>query len=235
VRVSFLDADGVADVLQVEDDAFPLSYSPEALARIHRLTGGQLFLVQLVGDGLVQGFNRRLREEIHPPSSTLAEGDVEALVASGALYEQGTVYFRGIWDQAGTGAAGQHVLLRALAPHPNGLDEAGLGREAGLSGTGLSAALQALLDQDVLSAEGGRYRFSVELMRLVGRGGADGGTVGSSMRTDAWTGARGESIRRADPTQSSNRSATRMRRPGSRSSMVRTSAGPSFSTRVGER
>ena len=53
VRVSFLDAGGVADVLQVEDDAFPLSYSPEALARVHRLTGGQPFLAQLVGNGLV--------------------------------------------------------------------------------------------------------------------------------------------------------------------------------------
>jgi hypothetical protein len=168
VRVSFLDAGGVADLLQVDSDVFPLAYSPEVLAEIHRITGGQPFLVQLVGDGLVQGFNRRLREDLHPPAATLDLPDLEALVAGDALFEQGTVYFRGIWEQAATG--GQQAVLRALAPHPEGLDEAALGAACGLTGPGLAesalaAALGALIDHDVLAAGSGRYAFTVELMR----------------------------------------------------------------------
>ncbi|MBO3708199.1 MAG: ATP-binding protein [Candidatus Accumulibacter sp.] len=166
VRVSFLDAAGVADVLQLEEDDFPLAYSPEALTRIHRLTGGQPFLVQLVGDGLVQGFNRRLRENLERPSATFADSDVDALVASKALYEQGSVYYRGIWQQAAERPAGQHALLRALAAHPEGLDELTLGQLAGVAGAELADALQALREHDVLIAEAGRCRYAVELMRL---------------------------------------------------------------------
>ena len=166
-----LAADGVADVLQVEDEAFPLAYSPDALARIHRLIGGQPFLVQLLGNGLVQHFNRRLREEIPPPPATLSEEDVEAVLVSGELYDQGAVYFRGIWEQAGVEPAGQHALLRALAPHPEDLDEARLGRHTDLSSADLTAALQTLRDHDVLVAEGDRYRYTVELMRLWVAGG----------------------------------------------------------------
>jgi hypothetical protein len=164
VRVSFLDADGVADVLQIDSDDFPLAYSPEVLVEIHRITGGQPFLVQLVGDGLVQGFNRRLREDFRPPSATLDLPDLEALVEGDALFEQGTVYFRGIWEQAAAG--GQQAVLRALAPHPDGLDEAALRAASGLLGPALTSALAALVDHDVLANEAGRYRFTVELMRL---------------------------------------------------------------------
>jgi hypothetical protein len=166
VRISFLDADEVADVLQVEDDAFPLSYRPEALGRIHWLTGGQPFLVQLMGDCLVQGFNRRLRAQIHLPSSTLSEDDVESVVASGSLYELGAVYFRGIWEQAAEQPAGQHPVLRALAPHAGGLDRVRLEEDTGLSAADLDSALQSLLNHDVLITEQDRYRYSVELMRL---------------------------------------------------------------------
>jgi hypothetical protein len=166
VRISFLDADEVADVLQVENDAFPLSYRPEALGRIHWLTGGQPFLVQLMGDCLVQGFIRRLRAQIHPPSSTLSEDNVESVVASGSLYELGAVYFRGIWEQAAEQPAGQHPVLRALAPHAGGLDRVRLEEDTGLSAADLDSALQSLLNHDVLITEQDRYRYSVELMRL---------------------------------------------------------------------
>ena len=91
---------------------------------------------------------------------------MDSLIASGALYEQGAVYFRGIWQQAAEGPGHQHALLRALALHPDGLEEARLGRDASLTGPELTMALQALIDHDVLVAEGGRYRYAVELMRL---------------------------------------------------------------------
>ncbi|SBT04149.1 hypothetical protein ACCAA_130104 [Candidatus Accumulibacter aalborgensis] len=53
-----------------------------------------------------------------------------------------------------------------MAAHPEGLDEVAFGQLAGLTGAGLTAALQALREHDVLIAETGRYGYAVELMRL---------------------------------------------------------------------
>ncbi|WP_295431184.1 ATP-binding protein [uncultured Thiodictyon sp.] len=165
VRIGFLDVGGLADCLEVQDDAFPLAYDPEAVAAVHRLTGGQPFLVQLLGDGLVQGFNRRLREEIRPPASRFTAADVAALTETGDLFTQGAAYFLGIWGQAGVGAPGQQGVLRALAPSADGLDAAGLAQASGLGEADLAAALRALVDHDVLAHRGGRWGFTVELMR----------------------------------------------------------------------
>ncbi len=52
-KVGLMNADAIADMLQVEDDSFPVEYSLEAVARVYALTGGQPFLVQLLGDSLV--------------------------------------------------------------------------------------------------------------------------------------------------------------------------------------
>ena len=41
LKVGLMNAAAVADMLQVEDDSFPLEYSLEAVARVHDLTGGQ--------------------------------------------------------------------------------------------------------------------------------------------------------------------------------------------------
>ena len=40
LKVGLMNADAVADMLQVEDDSFPLEYSLEAVARVHDLTVG---------------------------------------------------------------------------------------------------------------------------------------------------------------------------------------------------
>ncbi len=166
VHISFLSPNDVADVLQVEDDSFPLAYSPEAIARVHHLTGGQPFPGQLLGDGLVQDFNRRPREEVRLPPSTIAERDVEGLVAAGTLYRDGEVYFRWIWQQAGAEPPGQHALLQAPSAHPEGLDATELPRACDLPEAELGAARDALGRHDVLIDNGGHFRFSVELMRL---------------------------------------------------------------------
>ena len=73
-----MDAQAVADVLQVKDDRFPLEYSYAAVTRIYQLTGGQPFLVQLLGDSLVQRFNLQLRRRRTSPSLVLAAEDVDA-------------------------------------------------------------------------------------------------------------------------------------------------------------
>jgi len=49
IRVGLMDRGSFADLLQVEQDDFPLEYGPEAIERAYFLTGGQPFLGQLLG------------------------------------------------------------------------------------------------------------------------------------------------------------------------------------------
>lgn len=164
VRVGFMDEDATADALQIEDDAFPLDYSFESITLIHRLTGGQPYLVQLIGDRLVERFNRRLRQDLEPPDPTFREADIEAVISHAEFFEQGDAYFRGIWGQAAA-PEGQHALLRVLAPHEQGISLEALRHAAALGTAPFDAALDALRRHDIVACDGERCRFTVELMR----------------------------------------------------------------------
>ena len=167
VRVSFLSRAATFQVLAnppLED--FPLDYDPEALERVWQLTGGQPYLVQLVGHLLVNRFNRLAFEQGQEPEPVFTVQDVDAVVDDPAFYEQGRYYFSGVWGQAAQGPAGQQTVLRALAPYPEGLDEVALAAAAGLDPATLAAALDALARHDVLRRDdSGRWHFTVELMR----------------------------------------------------------------------
>jgi len=152
-------------VLQVQDNSFPLEYGLDAVRRAYDVTGGQPFLVQLLGDSLVQRFNRQLRQQLDPPSPTFTSADVDTVVADPQFYQQGDAYFRGIWAQAGEAPPGQHVLLQVLAPHTNGLDQTTLKQHSGLDSATCSAALAALSRHDVIVCQEGMCCYSVELMR----------------------------------------------------------------------
>jgi hypothetical protein len=165
LKVGLMDADAVADVLQVQDDSFPLEYGLDAVRRAYDVTGGQPFLVQLLGDSLVQRFNRQLRQQLDRPSPTFTSADVDAVVADPQFYQQGGAYFRGIWAQAGEASPGQHALLQALAPHGDGLDQTTLQQRSGLDPATCSAALAALSRHDVIVCQEGMCHYSVERMR----------------------------------------------------------------------
>ncbi|NPA26738.1 MAG: ATP-binding protein [Chloroflexi bacterium] len=167
IRVSFFTREATFQVLAnppLED--FPLDYDPEALERVWQLTGGQPYLVQLVGHLLVDRFNRLAFEQGQESEPVFTVEDVDTVVNDPAFYEQGRYYFSGVWGQAAQGPAGQQTVLRALAPHPEGLDEAALAAATGLDPATLAAALDALARHDVLRRDdSGRWHFTVELMR----------------------------------------------------------------------
>jgi hypothetical protein len=165
IKVGLLDEDGFADMLQVEDDNFPLEYNPAALARAYALTGGQPFLGQLLGDSLVQRFNRQLRVQLDPPLPTFSAEDVDAVVEDPHLYQQGDMYFRGIWAQASEVPDGQQTLLWALAAHDSGLAQEALRQASGLDPYAFSAVLDALEQHDVVKCSDGICQYTVELMR----------------------------------------------------------------------
>lgn len=197
IPVGLMDADAVADMLQVQDDEFPLSYSPAALAMVHRLTGGQPLLVQLIGDTLVEHFNRRLLDPGPPPDSMLEGDDLTRALHDNPQFEaDSAVYFQGIWRQSAHAPPGQHAILRALAPRaglagpffslrstPPILTQAELYASApaaelqaasGLDPDTFAPALDALKRHDIVVERDGYVSYTVELMRRwVAGGGPD--------------------------------------------------------------
>jgi len=165
IKIGLLDLDGVADVLQVDDNAFPLEYAFDAVTAAFHLTGGQPFLVQLLGDSLVQRFNEQLRVQLEPPPRTFTARDVYGIVEEPRFYEQGEAYFRGIWEQAGHEPAGQQAILQVLSAASELSQDRLLAQARGLAAPELQPALQALCDHDVVVCTDGICRYTVELMR----------------------------------------------------------------------
>lgn len=165
IRIGLMDPDAFADMLQIEDDSFPLEYNLEAIERAHSLTGGQPFLGQLVADSLVQRFDRQLRQQLEPPAPTFSAADVDTVVEDSQFYRQGDVYFRGIWAQAGEAPSGQRRILQILAHYPEGLEQIDLQEVTGLDPDAFNKAVDALERHDVVTCNAGICRYSVELMR----------------------------------------------------------------------
>jgi hypothetical protein len=165
IPVGLMDRDAFADMLQVEEDAFPLEYGLDAIDRAYQLTGGQPFLGQLLGDSLVQRFNQQLKQPLEPPAPTFTAADVDAVVEDPRFYANGHVYFNGIWAQANEAPPGQQVLLKILAAHSSGLDQNVWHEQSRLDPAAFDAAVDALERHDVVICENGSYRYSVELMR----------------------------------------------------------------------
>lgn len=164
VRVGFLDERSVAGVLKINSAQFPLVYEQPAVAEIHRLTGGQPFLVQLVGRGLVMRFNQQSETGgRQKPRFTVA--DVEALLSTGWLFSVGGGYFDGIWEQSGEGGGDQQRVQQVLAPHRDGLDLEILADRCRIATGTLERILITMKDHDLIFEEDRRYRFTVELMR----------------------------------------------------------------------
>ena len=99
------------------------------------------------------------------PSPTFTVADVDAVVADPRFYQQGDVYFRGIWAQAREAPQGQHAILTVLAQHLEGLGRGSLQQASGLDDHAFNAALDALQRHDVVTSDNGPCRYTVELMR----------------------------------------------------------------------
>ena len=180
-KVSFLSAAATKLLLTQPTDDFPLDYSPDCLAVIVRLTAGQPYLVQLIGQNLVGYFNRQVYEGQRDPDQPLALEDLEAVIHTPSFFEDGNAYFSGVWAQADAEPLGQQAILRTLAPGP--ANREALASRTGLAAAALGAALHTLEQHDVVRDGGEQgYGFTVELMRLwvlqrqpAGRNPAEGG------------------------------------------------------------
>jgi energy-coupling factor transporter ATP-binding protein EcfA2 len=164
-KVSFLLPDSTRRLITQPSPDFPLNYTEETIQEIIRLTNGQPYLVQLIGQSLVARFNHRVFEAGEDPDRPISIEDLQAVIHSPEFFQDGGAYFTGVWGQAeDSEPAGQTQVLKALCQDAKTL--ADLATSTGLSTQQVEAALATLTTHDVVRAtETGEYTFTVELMR----------------------------------------------------------------------
>jgi len=175
IHVGFLQPGATRQILATPEEEFPLYYTPEALDQIYALTAGQPYLVQLVGFQLVRRYNDYVFEQGRPRDPVFTVEDVEAVINDPEFFKRGRYYFDGVWGQAARGASMQQAILKALAPHPQGLsiDElrtqfneiVGATHVSPLPEETLHEALKALTRHDVIKEKEGCWQIIVELFR----------------------------------------------------------------------
>jgi DNA-binding transcriptional ArsR family regulator len=165
IHVGFLQPGATRQILANPDEEFPLDYTPEALDQIYALTAGQPYLVQLVGFQLVRRYNDFVFEQGRPRDPVFTLEDVEAVINDPEFFKRGRYYFDGVWGQAARGASGQQAILKALAPHPEGLSIDALAQATGMDEETLQEALKTLKRHDVVEESEGCWQIIVELFR----------------------------------------------------------------------
>lgn len=169
IHVGFLDRGQVAEVLAnpAFADNFPLIYDQPSIALVERLTRGQPFLVQAIGQELVMRYNRIVFAERRPRSHEFNVEDVMSVVESESFFQTASPYFIGIWSQAEIGFKGETAILRALVPYEDGLPPAEVARLTQLSQGELERAAAALDRHDtIVERPDGRICYAVPLMRI---------------------------------------------------------------------
>ena len=165
IKVSFMGTAATRQILANPHEDFPLDYAPEALSAIYAWTTGQPYLVQLVGFQLVRRYNEQVFDMGNSRDPVFTVEDVRAVINDPEFFQRGRYYFDGVWGQAARGAPGQQDVLRAIAPHREGLDIKTLAEFTGMNETNLQQALNSLKRHDVLWEIDGKWRIIVELFR----------------------------------------------------------------------
>lgn len=165
IRVSFLERATCRYLLANPSEDFPLDYKPDALDYIYDLTAGQPYLVQLIGFLLVRRYNDQVFELGNKRDPMFTIADVDGIINQPEFYQNGRYYFTGVWQQAGEGSPGQQNIIKAIAPHPTGLDFNTLQTITNLDPNSLQNALDTLSRHDVIIETDNHWRIIVELFR----------------------------------------------------------------------
>ncbi|WP_313656156.1 AAA family ATPase [Planktothrix agardhii] len=165
IRVSFLERATCRYLLANPGEDFPLDYKPDALDYIYDLTAGQPYLVQLIGFLLVRRYNDQVFELGNKRDPMFTIADVDGIINQPEFYQNGRYYFTGVWQQAGEGSPGQQNIIKAIAPHPTGLDFNTLQTITNLDPNSLQNALDTLSRHDVIIETDNHWRIIVELFR----------------------------------------------------------------------
>jgi hypothetical protein len=153
ISVAFLSREATHKVLVNPDPEFLLEYEPSALDYIYQLTNGQPYLTQLIGFQLVRMFNDYVLDQGKTRYRPFNIDDLHPICEGENFFKTGINYFNGVWQQASEGAAHQQDIIKALAPHPQGLSESELISQTNLPNETLQAALKTLKDHDVIRSQ----------------------------------------------------------------------------------
>jgi hypothetical protein len=164
-KVSFLSPAATRLLLCQPSEDFPINYTADTVEEVVRLSNGQPYLVQLIGQNLVTRFNRQVFELGQDPERSISLDDLLAVIDSSDFFQDGSPYFKGIWMQAADSPLGQQAILKALSQESKDLQQ--LVAETGLSEDAAKDALRTLTAHDVVLRlpDDQRYGFTVELMR----------------------------------------------------------------------
>ncbi len=90
--------------------------------------------------------------------------DVEAIIAVPEFYRDGNAYFTGVWEQSKeTHGQDQIQILQTLCTKSLDLDQLAIATNQ--NPVQLQAALNTLIDHDVIYLQEHQYIYKVELMR----------------------------------------------------------------------
>jgi len=164
-KVSFLSPAATRLLLCQPSEDFPLNYTADTIEEVVRLSNGQPYLVQLIGQNLVTRFNRQVFELGQDPERPISLDDLLAVIDSPDFFQDSSPYCKAIWKLAADAPLGQQVILKALAHESKDLQQ--LIAETGLSEDAAKEALSTLTAHDVVLhlPDTQRYGFTVELMR----------------------------------------------------------------------
>jgi hypothetical protein len=163
ISVSYLASKDAWRLITNPTDDFTLNYEPAAVEQIIAETGGQPYLVQQICRDALDHLNHdlfdlELRREV---CITLA--DVAAVVEAD-LFRRGTVYFDGVWTQAGDDT--QQALLRAAAGCDGPCTVGELQATTGMDEQTLLRQLRWAERHDILyRTDADRWAFYVPLMQ----------------------------------------------------------------------
>jgi hypothetical protein len=170
IQVSFLDTAQVANILANPPDFpdFPLDYAPEALDKIAARTNGQPYLVQVIGDLLVQHYNHIVFTEQLRHSAIFNVIDIQAVVEDVKFYDTAAAYFEGVWNQVTKSQSGEIVILQVLADYNDGINEGLLNAATKLDHKAFTQAIEALIRYDVLCHKNDRICYTDQQKRDAG-------------------------------------------------------------------
>jgi hypothetical protein len=164
IRISFLTPGAARQLITQPNPDFPLDYDADAIENIIHLTGGQPYLVQHICHGLVERFNTKTFEKGMEQTRQFTRADVTQVIDSKAFFTNAHAYFNGVWKQANVDDK-QPIILKTLAPIPNGLTLSELATQTKLPEPALKEALKILQNHDIIKRQEDRFTYTVALMQ----------------------------------------------------------------------
>jgi hypothetical protein len=163
IRVTYLSNESAWRLITNPTDTFELNYEPSAIERIISETGGQPYLVQQICRDALDHLNHELFDLDLLRELRITCSDVESVLGD-SFFQRGTVYFAGVWTQAGNRV--QRLLLRTMAGQDEPWSFETLLTATGLSADRLTRELRWAVRHDIAyGPESGQWGFHVPLMR----------------------------------------------------------------------